>query len=357
MTAPETVLRCFPVPGTAASFTPIRGGHINRTWLVTADTGERYILQRVNNAVFPDVAAVMDNASRVADYLERRGEGGLLIRYLAASDGGRWVSDGEGGVWRLYRFVENSVCHRRAENLTQLYESGRGFGAFLHALRDFPVSALKETIPGFHDTPARYRAFRRAVEADVCGRAGELEKEIGFLLSREERASQLQQMLLRGELPLRVTHNDTKISNILMDADTGRAKCVIDLDTVMPGLAAWDFGDGIRCAASSAEESEREPGKARLDPERFRAFARGYLEACPDLTPAELRSLPLGAFTMTLECGMRFLTDYLEGDRYFSVDYAAHNLDRGRTQLRLAGDMEKRLDEVEQILRGLERKP
>lgn len=347
----QQVMACFPTEGKAVSFEVIKSGHINLTWLVTTDTGARYILQRINRYVFPNVDAVMDNVSRISDFLGREGgEHMTMIRYLKTPDGKNRYDDGTGASWRTYRFVDNSVCRQTAESCGQMYECGRGFGAFLHALRDFPAAELEETIGNFHNTSARYAAFRRALEADACSRRAEVEPEIAFLLEREDRACRLQRMREKGALPVRVTHNDTKISNVLLDERTGRALCVIDLDTVMPGLAACDFGDAIRSGASTAAEDERDPAGVRLDLSRFRAFARGYLETCPGLTQAEVASLPLGAYTMTVECGMRFLTDYLMGDQYFAIDYGTHNLDRCRTQLRLAEEMETHREEMETII-------
>ena len=345
------IFRQFPTDGSAVSFEPVKSGHINETFLVTTDTGARYILQWINQYVFPNVEAIMHNMSRITAFLSKDGaEDMTMIHYIDTRDGKSYYDDGCGGAWRIYRFVENSVCHQYAENDGQFYESGRGFGAFLHALRDFPAAQLEETIADFHNTPARFKAFRRALEADACGRRAEVGPEIEFLLRREERACSLQHLLEAGELPVRATHNDTKINNVLMDENTGRALCVIDLDTVMPGLAAYDFGDAIRFGASTAADDEKDLEKVRLDLGRFRAFARGFLEACPSLTQAEVRSLPLGAYTMTVECGMRFLTDYLMGDKYFSIEYPTQNLDRCRAQFKLAREMEQHFDEMEQVL-------
>ena len=293
----------------------------------------------------------MKNMSRITAFLQKDGKEDMtMIHYIDTRDGKSYYDDGCGGAWRIYRFVENSVCYQYAENNEQFYESGRGFGAFQYALRDFPAAQLEESIVDFHNTPVRYGAFRRALEADVCSRRAEVGPEVDFLLQREERACRLQRLLEKGELPIRAAHNDTKINNVLMDERTGRALCVIDLDTVMPGLAACDFGDAIRSGASTAAEDERDPAGVRLDLSRFRAFARGYLETCPGLTQAEVASLPLGAYTMTVECGMRFLTDYLMGDKYFSIDYPTHNLDRCRAQFKLAQEMELHFTEMEQIL-------
>lgn len=224
------------------------------------------------------------------------------------------------------------------------------FGRFQNALNGFPADRLEETISHFHDTVDRYRQFRQAIAADACGRLNEVRPEVEFLMEREEKGCRLHHMRESGELPTRVTHNDTKINNVLLDADSRKALCVIDLDTVMPGLSVFDFGDAIRFGASTAAEDETDLSKVSLDLELFRAFTRGFAEACPALTAEEIDALQLGAYTMTLECGMRFLTDYLNGDKYFSIDREKHNLDRARTQLRLVRDMEHKWDDMARIV-------
>ena len=218
---------------------------------------------------------------------------------------------------------------------------GQTFG-FQYVLNEFPAEQLEETIVNFHNTVDRYRQLREALREDSEGRAAEVQPELDYLFSREEKACRLHQMRLSGELPVRATHNDTKINNVLLDEHTRKAICVIDLDTVMPGLSAFDFGDAIRFGASTAAEDETDLRKVSLDLELFRVFTRGFLKACPSLTEKEREVMPLGSFTMTLECGMRFLTDYLKGDKYFSIDYPQHNLDRARAQLKLAQDMESK---------------
>ena len=341
----------FPIDGRPIECEPIRSGHVNTTYLITTDAGARYILQDVNTYAFPRTFVIMDNVSAISRYLaERGGENRTMISYIDTADGRRFYDDGKGGAWRLYRFVENSVCLDRAACDEDFYECARAFGAFQHALSGFPAEKLGETIVDFHNTPARYRQFREAVEADACGRLEGVREEVAFVLEREEKASKLQHMRDRGELPVRVTHNDTKINNVLFDADTRRAICVIDLDTVMPGLSVYDFGDAIRYGASTAAEDEKDLDKVSLDLHLFRVFARGFLKACPSLTEEEIDCLSLGAYTMTLECGSRFLADYLKGDKYFSIDYPAQNLDRARTQFKLVRDMEEKWDEMQRII-------
>ena len=341
----------FPTEGRPLEFQQIKSGHINETYLVTTDTGARYILQWINQFVFPNVDALMSNMSAISAFLHsHQGERMAMISYIDTLDGHSYYDDGNGGCWRIYRFVDNSVCHQSAESRQDFYESARAFGGFQYALRDFPAQQLQETIVNFHNTVDRFAKFRASVQADCCGRLGQVRREVDFALAREDRACELHRMRERGLLPVRATHNDTKINNVLMDKDSGRALCVIDLDTVMPGLAAYDFGDAIRFGASTAAEDERDLSKVSLDLGLFEAFTKGFLEACPSLTEAEKAVLSKGAYAMTLECGMRFLTDYLDGDRYFSTDRPAQNLDRCRTQFKLIEDMEQKWDQMESIV-------
>ena len=340
--------RAFPTDGEAASFEPVRSGHINQTVLVETDRGAKYILQRINQAVFPDVDAIMANIALVRRELERAGSGELTPRYLRTRDGKPYFRDAAGGAWRVYPFVADSVSKLKAGSENDLFESGLAYGGFLHALRELAAEKLRVTIPDFHNTPLRFEKLKLSAEKDACGRRREVEEEIAFALLREREAGALWQAFAAGTLPRRAAHNDTKLSNVLFDAESGKAVCVIDLDTVMPGLAAWDFGDAIRSGASTASEDAAET--ARLDLSFFRAFTRGFLKACPELTAEELSSLVPGAWTMTLECGVRFLTDYLEGDVYFATDRAGQNLNRCRAQFALLRDMEAQRADMERIV-------
>lgn len=341
----------FPTEGKPVKCDKIRSGHINQTYLITTDTGARYILQWINQFVFPRVDALMNNMSVISAFLREHQKGKMaMISYIDTIDGKSYYDDGKGGCWRIYRFVDNSICLQQAESTEDFAESARAFGNFQYALNEFPAETLEETIVNFHNTVDRYRLFREAIAADCKSRLDKVKEEVDFVLAREERACVLHHMRERGELPVRATHNDTKINNVLLDADTRKAICVIDLDTVMPGLSAYDFGDAIRFGASTAAEDELDLAKVNMDLELYRAFVRGYLEACPSLTKAEVKALPLGAYTMTLECGMRFLTDYLNGDVYFSIDRENHNLDRCRTQFKLVEDMEAHWSEMENIV-------
>ena len=341
----------FPIEGKAVKVSQIKSGHINQTFLITTDTGSRYILQWINQYVFPNVDALMNNMAAISAFLRQREDGKMaMISYIDTKDGQTYYDDGQGGAWRIYRFVDNSICLQRAETAEDFYQSARGFGGFQYALRDFPAEQLEETIVDFHNTVDRYQKFRDAIEADACGRLKEVEAEVDFALAREERACRLHHKRERGELPVRATHNDTKINNVLLDKDSRETICVIDLDTVMPGLSAYDFGDAIRFGASTAAEDETDLDKVSLNLKYFRAFTRGFLEACPSLTEAEVKALAQGAYTMTIECGIRFLTDYLMGDKYFSIDREKHNLDRCRTQFKLVRDMEQKWEQMEAIV-------
>ena len=326
-------------------------GHINRTYLVKTDAGRRYIFQRINSLVFPDIKGLMENIAAVTGFLAARVEEPRgSLRLVPALDGA-WVwVDGEGESWRVYDFIEDSLCLQQPERPEDLYESAVAFGCFQNQLSDFPADTLHETIKDFHNTPDRYRKFHLALEADALGRAAGVREEIDFALKREAAAGALQALREDGSLPLRVTHNDTKLNNVMLDAKTRKALCVIDLDTVMPGLAAYDYGDSIRCGAATAAEDEKNLDKMGLDMSLYETYARGYLHSCRSLTALEKETLPLGAKLMTLECGLRFLTDYLEGDRYFAIARPEHNLDRARTQFRLVADMEKKWDGMRALI-------
>ena len=252
--------------------------------------------------------------------------------------------------WRVYDFVEDTLCLQLPETDGDFYQSAVGFGTFQQLLTDFPAQDLHETIPNFHNTPDRYRIFRETLARDPLGRAAQIGPEIDFVLARESEMAAIQTALTSGELPLRVTHNDTKLNNVLLDAKTRKALCVIDLDTVMPGSALYDFGDSIRFGAATAVEDERDLSKMEMSLDRYRVFTRGYLRSCPGLTAKELEMLPMGAKTMTMECGVRFLTDYLDGDHYFSIHRDGQNLDRARTQFKLVQDMEHKWPQMHNII-------
>lgn len=343
------------LPGDLEEICPYGSGHINDTFLVRKE--KRYILQRMNRNIFTDPQGVMENILGVTKFLKEKIEaaGGDTVRetltVIPTKSGESLYWDSQGDCWRMYHFIEDAISYDRVESEQDFYESAVAFGNFQQMLADYPAGTLHETIPGFHDTKARYEVFLKAVEADICGRAKDVAKEIAFFQERKEIASVLGDMLAAGELPLRVTHNDTKLNNIMMDAKTGKGICVIDLDTVMPGLAVHDFGDSIRFGASTGDEDEPDLSKVNCDLHLFQLYTEGFLKGCQgSLTQAERTMLPMGVKVMTYECGMRFLTDYLQGDTYFKTHREGHNLDRCRTQMKLVSDMEANWDKMAEIV-------
>ena len=344
------ILRQFCLDAEPASCTPYGCGHINRTYLVATAGGRCYILQKINHHTFRDVAGLMENIELVTEHLRRKSPDPRSVLTLIRTKDGKSYLEADDGYWRVFRFVEDSICLQQPESDADFYESAVGFGTFQQLLSDFPAEKLHETIPNFHNTPDRYRAFHETLTRDPMHRAAQVQPEIEFALARQAEMAALQNALDAGELPLRVTHNDTKLNNVLFDAKTRRALCIIDLDTVMPGSALYDYGDSIRFGAATAAEDERELDKMEMSLERFRVFTRGYVRACPGLTQKELELLPLGAKVMTMECGVRFLTDHIDGDNYFSIHREGQNLDRARTQFKLVADMERKWDKMKEIV-------
>ena len=351
----------FQTEGGAVEHAPYGNGHINDTFLVVCETGEgrrkRYILQRMNRSIFKMPQQLMENVVNVTEYLRgmiaRRGgdPDRETLNVVKTKDGSNYYLDGQGDYWRMFLFVEQTVCLEKVESAKDFYDSAVAFGNFQKMLSDYPAQTLHETIPNFHNTPSRFSDFRRAVREDKMGRAAQAKEEIEFALAREKDTRVLTDMLEAGELPLRVTHNDTKLNNILFDADTKKAICIIDLDTVMPGLSHYDFGDSIRFGASTGAEDEKDLDKIEMDLSLFEAFTKGYLEGCGgSLTEKEIEMLPMGAKLMTYECGIRFLADFLEGDTYFKIHRDGHNLDRARTQFKLVKDMEDKWADMAAIV-------
>ena len=349
-----SVLKQFSLDAVVQSCERYGFGHINETYLVVTQSGRRYILQKINHHIFKDVKGLMGNIAAVTKYLrgivtEPRG----VLTLVSTADGEDYL-EYEGEYWRVYDFVEDSLCLQAPETPEDFYQSAVAFGDFQQQLKDFPADTLCEVIPNFHNTADRYRLFHEALEADICGRASQVKNEIDFALAREQEAGTLVNMLAAGKLPLRVTHNDTKLNNVMLDAATRKPLCVIDLDTVMPGLSLYDFGDSIRFGAATAAEDEKDLSKMVMDLTLFETYTKGFLSACPDLTQTERDMLPMGAKLMTLECGVRFLTDYLSGDVYFKNRYDGQNLDRCRTQFQLVADMETKWDEMKRIVKECE---
>lgn len=317
-------------------------GHINDTFLVVTDSNVKYILQRVNSNVFKKPEQVMNNIIAVTEYLgEHLAEGMKTLTLIPCKDGGKFVSR-SGEVWRMYEFLEGCVSLELPESENDFYQSAVAFGSFQNMLAEFPAESLYETIPNFHNTPMRYEAFLAALNEDPLGRAETAAAEIEFIKERCDFYGTLESAREAGRLPLKVTHNDTKLNNVMLAADTREPVCVIDLDTVMPGYSVNDFGDSIRFGASTAAEDEKDLSKVHFDIKLYRTYTEGFLAGCcGSLTQNELELLPVGAKMMTIECGMRFLTDYLLGDTYFKTAYAEHNLVRCRTQLKLVSEMEE----------------
>lgn len=348
----KQVLQHFRFSGTPVSCQPFGNGHINRTFRVVCDNGREYTLQRINRVAFRHPEQLIENIDAVTEFVSRKADFPQeTIHLLDTEDGRKFHVDEDGEYWRAYPFISGGICLDMPRSTGDFYQAALAFGQLQQALSDFPAETLYETIPHFHDTVARLAEFRASVKEDKKGRAAEIRPEITFILSREETLGELCRLQAAGELPLRVTHNDTKLNNVLLDEVTGKARCVLDLDTVMPGLSACDFGDAIRFGASTAPEDEKDLSRVHIDLNMYRAFLEGYLDACGDaLTQKEIEVLPLGAKTIACELASRFLKDYLDGDVYFATKYETHNLDRARTQLRLVAEMEEHWDEMQRIL-------
>ncbi|HTB22520.1 MAG TPA: aminoglycoside phosphotransferase family protein [bacterium] len=347
----------FSLPGDFLEGGPYGSGHINDTYVAAygqAGTRVRYIHQRINQGVFRDVPGLMDNIRRVAEHqcarLERVHPGDLsrrVLRPLPAADGRRFFTDPSGACWRTYYFIEGAKTYDVIESDGQAYAAARAFGAFQGALADLPGARLRETIPHFHDSPRRFQTLEEALASDKAGRAAGCARETDFALAQKGKVGRLLELSTAGLLPERVTHNDTKLNNVLLDDATGEGVCVIDLDTVMPGLAAYDFGDMVRTATMPVAEDERDLGKVVVQWGKFEAIARGYLSSAGAfLNRHEKETLAFAGWLMTFEVGIRFLADHLQGDRYFKVRRENHNLDRARTQFALAQDIERKLGKM-----------
>ena len=347
----EKAAFAFRITGKPVSCISFGHGHINHTYLVTTDTDNAYILQKINKYVFKDPVKVMANASAVTNYIRQRAsDPRQALHFILSQDGKYYHRDDQGEFWRMYDYAEG-FCLDAPESLEDFYQSALAFGNFQHMLSDFPAETLYETIPEFHNTVDRFRQLHEAIRADNVGRVAEAQPEIAYALSMEEFCGTLQKMKEAGQLPLRVTHNDTKLNNVLLDKQTRKSLCVLDLDTVMPGLSVHDFGDAIRFGAATAAEDEKDVSKMQLDLAMFEAFTRGFLETAPELTATEIEMLPMGALIITVEIGIRFLKDYLDGDLYFRTAYPEHNLIRSRTQLALARDMQRKWEDMTAIVR------
>ena len=350
----------FKLPSELKECIRYGSGHINDTYRLTYETPQgtkRYILQRMSKSIFKKPVELMENGSGVTAWLRKKiiENGGdperETLTLVKSNDGLPYFVDSTGEYLRVYLFIEGATSYDAVKDDNDFYQSAVAFGHFQRLLADYPAETLHKTIKDFHNTPDRLEKFKKAVAEDICGRAASVQKEIDFILEREELTHALYDLQLDGRLPLRVTHNDTKLNNIMIDDETGKAICVIDLDTVMPGLTANDFGDSIRFGASTALEDEQDLSKVSCDLHLFDVYARGFIEGCGGaLTDLEIDMLPMGAILMTFENGIRFLTDHLEGDHYFHIHREGHNLDRCRTQLTLVKDMQEKLPQMNAII-------
>ncbi len=354
----EAAARAFAIKGEFAGAAPYGSGHINDSYCaVFHRSGARshYILQRINHHVFKSPVTLMENIERVTAHLaaqlsrhpdrERR-----VLTLIPTRSGGVMHVDAEGNFWRAYRFIHVAKTYDSVKSARQAFQAAKAFGEFQRMLADLPAPRLHDTIPDFHYTPKRFAALEQAIAADVAGRVALARPEIEFALARKS----LARVLVDSGLPERVTHNDTKINNVLLDDATGEGTCVIDLDTVMPGLAAYDFGDMVRTATCPAPEDEQDLSKVHMQFPLFEALARGYMSTAGGfLTPEEKESLAVAGKLITFEIAVRFLTDYLSGDTYFKVHREGHNLDRSRSQFQMLASLEEQEDRIRALLRSL----
>lgn len=351
----------FAVEGKLRSVEEIETGHINSTWKVAFESEDgkerRYVLQRINGVVFEDPMAVMNNVERVTRHINNRvmrtkkDLSGQTLALYPGRDGKFWVPDESDGIWRCYNFIEGCRTYDVVENEGQAFQAAQAFGAFQDLVSDLSPAELVDTIPGFHDTRSRFERLLEVVNADPCARVGGVTAEIAFIRERESEVGRVSGLMERGEIPLRITHNDTKINNVMIDEESEEAVCVIDLDTVMPGSVLFDFGDMVRTAVSPAAEDEKDLSKIEVRMPIFEALVDGYLtRAAGFLNKTEIANLAFSAKLITLEVAIRFLTDHLEGDRYFKIHHEGHNLERCRAQLRLVEGLEEKMGEMEAVV-------
>ena len=354
-------LKSMKFDGDVINVKSFGSGIINDTFLVTCKNNKgnenKYILQKINSSIFKNVEKLMENYCGVCDYLKKivSENGGDVeretITVVPTNSGKSYLKDSLDNYWRAIKFISDTVTYDVAESAEDFYKVGKAFGEFQNKLAGYNADNLYESIPNFHNTKERFKTFLLAIENNKARRLESVRSEVDFILEREKDTSILLDLYENGELPLRVTHNDTKISNILMDANTKNGICIIDLDTIMPGLSLYDFGDAIRSGATHALEDEKDLDKVYVDLEFFEAFTKGFLEGTnSSLTEKEIEMLPMGAKVITLEQAIRFLTDYLDGDVYYKTSYSNQNLDRTRTQLKLVKDIEEKWNELNNIV-------
>mgnify|MGYP003301339447 CR=1 FL=1 len=360
ITTANELLNAFTFEGELKNIRQLHDGHINDTYVFDFDDNGKersYLVQVLNTYVFRMPDELMNNVVGVTSHLRKAviANGGdperECLTVYPAKNGKPYYIDSEGKFWRCYNFICNAHSCQSVDNAEVFYNAAKAFGKFQQMLADYPGETLVETIPNFHNTESRFADFKKAVADNLSGRANDVQKEINFVCEREADCSVLVNLLKEGKLPLRVTHNDTKLNNVMFDDKTNEGICVVDLDTVMPGLSLYDFGDSIRFGANTASEDEKDLSKVSLSLELFKAYTLGYLSTAGEsLTAEEIAYLPFSAKLMTLECGMRFLGDYINGDVYFKTTYPEHNLDRCHTQFVLVADIECKMDEMKQIV-------
>lgn len=353
----ENAILAFDIKEELKNVKPFGNGLINKSYVAESTNSKRYLLQNLNIDLFQNFEGLMNNIDLVTTYLKEKieKEGGdpdrETLTLIKTLDNKLFHKDKEGQVWRLYSFIENTVCYNKAKSADQFYKTGLAFGHFQAQLNDFDATKLSEVLEKFHDTRFRYAQFLEAVENDLAGRVKDVRPEIDFIKSRKEDAYLLYDMLDKGDLPLRVTHNDTKLSNILLDKDSLEGICIVDLDTIMPGILLFDFGDSIRSGANTAEEDEKDLSKVGFDIDLFEAYTKGFLKRAKHImTDKEIEYLAWGARVITFEQAIRFFTDYLNGDTYYAVSHDTHNLERTRNQMKLVLDMEKQWPEILEIV-------
>ncbi len=359
----QSICTIFGIPGTFEKYEVIVMGNINNTYKVTYRHPDgflkSYVVQKVNMYVFKKPRQIMNNIDLITTHIKNKNfAAGItdtrrFMHFYHTHNGKRknYYVDNNHGFWRVSKYIENSETYNVCDDLFVLEEAGRAFGKFQHALSDFDAQKLYETIPDFHNTKKRMSDFLVHVNEDSCDRVESVCEEIDYIKNLRDKVCVLTEMLERKELPLRVTHNDTKINNVLFDGENKKALVVIDLDTVMPGLVAHDFGDAVRFAANTAAEDEIDLSKVSFDLDKYEAFARGFIpEVKEALTENEVKTLALGALTMTVELAERFLDDYITGDNYFKIKYPGHNIVRTKCQIALAKDMERKFDEMQRIV-------
>lgn len=343
------VFASFAINGTPVSVEPYGSGHINVTYLAVTDK-QRYILQRINHNLFKEVDKLMNNIYLVTKHLKEKCPNDVVLTLVPTLDGKPYLAY-EGEYYRVYEFIENSVCLQIPRNTEEFYESAVAFGDFTCMLGDFDATQLHEILPNFHNTVNRFKNFEIALENNLANRRHLAEPEINFALERKGIASTIVSLIESGEMPVKVTHNDTKLNNVLLEEETLKGLAVIDLDTVMPGSVCYDFGDSIRFGCNSSYEDEEDLSKVYFKMDMFEAYVKGYLSKMDNITEVEKEHLVDGAILMTFECGIRFLSDFLDGDTYFKTTKPNHNLFRCRTQFKLVSEMEKNKEKMLEIVR------